>query len=293
MEKNTTEAESKRDTIQCKSCMQKILVGATVCYKCGRHQGAVWRFLNRLVPLISLAGVIFLGFQVYITSQQILIAKELTNEAKAKRIEAETVLKEVKQVKAKADEILIDTENKVVQLDGEVDSVEDKLVQTDKRLASTEKRFIGKQEALSKDVTALKGELSVEIKKLKARNELTQLADLAKYRGIAAAYDELKSKRIKSMGTELYDAVTSEILSIKRFYLGITRMKNIHLTRNGVKVEPTVLTTGELRQQLLNNQVWSVRALVAKELGNRKETEVPEVLIKCAESDTRLDVRRD
>jgi len=63
----------------------QILIGATVCYKCGRHQSNVWSIINRWVPLISLAGVILLGFQVIIAYQQIIVAREQAIEARAKR----------------------------------------------------------------------------------------------------------------------------------------------------------------------------------------------------------------
>jgi len=280
--------------------MREIPLEAKVCDKCGGYQGKVWNFLNRLVPLISLAGVFFLAFQVFIASQQINIAKEQVKETKTKRIEAESVLKEAeqalkeaKQAEAKADHILIETERKVALLTTNVESIVKKLNQTEKRLVSTEKSFSEKQQTLSHNVISLKDELSKEIDKLEMITGLINLANKSISTSRAEFYDELKKKQTATQGTEMSAIVNAQILSVKKFYIGTTRIKGRHLKIGGIEVKPKDLTTEELLFDLSNNKNWVVRALVSKELGSRKEKDVPEALINCAENDEILDVRRD
>lgn len=281
------------DTKLCKSCGREIPARARVCDACGRNQSWIWNFLNGLLPFISLAGVIFLGGQVYIASKQTTIAENQFQEAQKKRIEAETVLNEVLQVKKMADHILADTVSKVSQLNISVESVINKLDKTEKRLVTTENRFSERQQALSQNVVSLKDQLSKEIARLKNINELHVFADRAISTGQAEFYEELKSRLKSATDPELQIIIDAQISSVKRAFIGTTRIKGKKLMKGDGVVDPKELTTSELLKSFSISNDWIVRALISHELGKRKEKEVPDALIKCAQNDDILDVRRD
>ena len=83
----------------CKYCLQPIKSGAKICRYCGKYQSIFYRLPYYFATLaIPLAVVIFAGLQVHFNILQY-------EEAKAKRVEAEQVLK-------KAEAVLVDTKNK-------------------------------------------------------------------------------------------------------------------------------------------------------------------------------------
>jgi hypothetical protein len=294
------------DKILCKHCKQEIEKSATVCHHCQRPQGRFWSGMNRAAQLTALAMVVLVIIQVIIANRQVSIAQKQVEEAKAKRIEAKKVLDEVNKVKAKADsalsevykvsdeahKVLDQANTKVNQISGKVDMIDENLNLATKRLEATENKFIARQAALSEDVTALKGELSKEIDKLKALSELIYLADEAKATGLAAPYDELKKRKSIAEDEQTRNQILSQIMSIKGFYGSMTRVKGRYLQRDGVRVNPDEIQTRELLTALEQKESWITRALVVMELGDRKEIGVPEALIKCASEDKFLDVRK-
>lgn len=288
------------ETFICKFCKQEIHKDASICHKCGNYQKPFSSFFrNWFVSIISFGTLLLLFVQVFIVIKQTNLAERQVNIAESDRIEAEEVLEKAnmalegaKTVKAEADEILSKVNNDVKRIGDEIIVFGKKVNQTEGRLKSTEQRFSQTQEELSNKVITLRKELSKELDVLQKRNELILLADKAKSLGDGASYDELK-KRLKSTNdNNLQNSINAEIFSIKRFYIGMTRLKTVDLIRHGVKVKPEEFSTDDLIADLLKNQKWQVRALMAKELGNRKVKGVPDALIKGMD-DLNLDVRRN
>ena len=102
IEKNNSEIK----TI-CQYCLQPIKSGAKVCHYCGKYQSKFTMLPYYFATLaIPLAVVIFAGLQVYVNILQY-------DEAKAKRVEAEHVLK-------KAEAVLFDVKTKSEEIRKEV-----------------------------------------------------------------------------------------------------------------------------------------------------------------------------
>ena len=61
---------------------------------------------------------------------------------------------------------------------------------------------------------------------------------------------------------------------------------------DGRNTKDDEIATQTLLKDLVNNENWQIRAKAAQLLKNRKEEIVSEILLKTAESDSRLDVRK-
>lgn len=141
--------------------------------------------------------------------------------------------------------------------------------------------------------------LADQVSTLKKRNELMQLTDNAINNGSRGYYEELwRTANDMTQPEEIRAAAKSEWLQVKRFYIGLTRVKGKNLSRwqpDGTKVDVKNedVSTQELIQALFANKEWTVRVLAASMLKDRKEKGVPEALLQAAHNDQNLDVVKE
>lgn len=141
--------------------------------------------------------------------------------------------------------------------------------------------------------------LAEQVSKLEKRDKLMQLADDAINEGNRQAYEELgQIANDLTQGKDIRSAAYAEWWQVKRFYIGITRVKGKNLSRwqpDGTKVDVKNEDVGtqELIQALLTHKEWTVRVLAASILKNRKEKGVPEALLQAAHNDHNLDVVKE
>ena len=89
-------------------------------------------------------------------------------------------------------------------------------------------------------------------------------------------------------------APLAQVIEIKSFYVGITRLKTAKLrfVKKGMIFVDDEIPTSDLLN-ILKSGEWDDRALAAKILKNRKEIRVPDALIQSIISDKRLDVLKE
>lgn len=179
-------------------------------------------------------------------------------------------------------------------------------IEIDKRIEKAEK-IIKRLEDVEKtaqntndDLRIIQKESSATILKLDAliskENkifEIQRLQDKA-LEGDFSSYELLKEYNSEDLN--LNERARSAILSIKRFYIGITKIRGFELFRkdeegNLVKVEN--YETSLLIDDLLQNKDWRARAKAAELLRDRKEVGVPEALLDSMENDPNLWVRKE
>jgi len=136
---------------------------------------------------------------------------------------------------------------------------------------------------------------NLEVVKLKDRNRLTELADMAISNRDVVAYSELEKIANDSTKPELIPAAVSEIKRIKTFFATMTSVKGLFLIQKGplgTELKDNDIPTTGLISYLRNNNNWLARVKAAELLANRKEKGVPEVLIEIMKNDTNLEVRK-
>lgn len=316
MEINSEEVAQPSNSNICKGCKKEIEKGAKRCHHCGEYQNRLRNGLNILVSISSLGVLLLLIWQlsilnkqteitkdqVKVAKDQVNVAKEQVEETKKKRIEAKVVLDEARNVKAnaesvlrsanaalkKSDSVLSDAKAKVYQVSSKVNDIDKEVQKADNSL----KTFTKRQNKLSEEVGGIKTELTAEVKKLKERNEIVALEDKAIANGDTASYEELKRIANKlPRGGELYDAVISSISRVKKFYINMSRVRGLHLTKyDGTEYTNDELSTYLLGAYLLGDSDWKNRNVAANLLRKRKEKGVPDKLI-IGMKDKNLNVR--
>ena len=141
--------------------------------------------------------------------------------------------------------------------------------------------------------------LADQVSRLAERDRLIQLADDAINNGNRQAYEELlRMANNASVDEKVRSAAKAEWFQVKRFYIGLTRVKSRNLARlqpDGTKIDlkNEELTTQELIQSMLGHNNWIVRALATSSLKDRKEGGVPGALLHAAHNDQNLDVVKE
>jgi len=141
--------------------------------------------------------------------------------------------------------------------------------------------------------------LAKQVSSLEDRDNLMQLSDDAINNGDRQAYEKLSIvANDASKGESIRNAAKAEWFQVKRFYIGLTRLKGMNLAKwqsDGTKIDVKNddLTTQELIQSLLNHNLWTVRAMSASALSKRKEKGVPEALLQAIRLDQSLDVVKE
>jgi len=135
----------------------------------------------------------------------------------------------------------------------------------------------------------------LELAEIKARNNLTSLADKAVSQGSREAYLNLK-QIVENFGPNR-NAAISEISKIVSHWNFITTLKGIKLPEkklsDGTIGKELDYTTKELIEILLFNSQSLFRGRSAQLLASRKENYVPEALILAIFSDKHLEVVRE
>lgn len=132
-----------------------------------------------------------------------------------------------------------------------------------------------------------------QLEKLKQRNEISQLGDRAISEASRDSLEELMKKWEEARDGDIKGTVKAEIARIKIFWVTATTTKGVTLTAHGEKKNESDIKTNELIEGLLNDNDWRVQALIAQELGKRKEKGVPEALLQCIKTNKNLEVIRN
>ena len=315
----------------CSSCQQEIKVGATVCHHCQRSQNKLIGYITHIATSTALIMVIIAGFQVWISVLQMRETKEKRVEANRVLAKAEEVLSTASEKSEKvisdANEVLRVAKNEseqaireaktvlenstrqtseAVQMAKEakeqifksIAAVNEQIENMDKGIEDTEKDFKKKYSEINESIKKLKVELAKELEMLETRNELVLLADKAIGDGDRESFNKLrtimKNSSDEDFGKKM--AATSELLRVKDFYIGGTRIKNVKFPYTNAQneaVKDEEIPTRVLIDSLLNSTNWGYRDKAAVLLKNRKEKKVPEALLKAMKTDSNLDVLRD
>jgi len=190
----------------------------------------------------------------------------------------------------------IEGATRLVFLGIEIDMRIEKAEKIIKRLEDVEKTAqstIDDLKIIQKESSATILKLDTLINKENKIFEIQRLQDKA-LEGDFSSYELLKEYNSEDL--DLNERARSAIFSIKRFYIGITKVRGIELFRkdeegNLVKVEN--YETSLLIDDLLQNKDWKARAKAAELLRNRKEVGVPEALLDSMENDPNLWVRKE
>ncbi len=143
-------------------------------------------------------------------------------------------------------------------------------------------------------------ELAKQIRKLKERDELSQLADDAIANANRSSYEKLLERmQDKNIEKDIANAVTAYLLQVKLFYIGTSRFagdrSSLQITIKGLtqNVKINNISTEHFAFTLLNHSDWFMRGLAARFLADRKEKGIPEVLLKAAQNEQDLSVLKE
>ena len=178
-----------------------------------------------------------------------------------------------------------------------VQTVTGKLEDSNQRIESAEKGFMEKFHGVNEDVEAVKIKLSSELKSLKKRNDLTELADKAISAGDRKAFNNLAEicAAAKNNNREDYEART-EFYRVKSFYSNNNRIPEFNLElkdESGKSMVNEHIPTEYLIKCLIEDPDWRNRGRAAQLLALRKSKAVPSALIESIENDKNLDVLKN
>lgn len=131
-------------------------------------------------------------------------------------------------------------------------------------------------------------ELGELITKEEETFEITRLQSAA-LNGERKAYVALCN--FKSDDPDLLERASVAMWSVKRFYIGTTKIRGVKLYRTMPEekdIKGSDFKTTWLLEALAQNPEWKVRARAAELLGSRKEFGVPEALLDAMEQDRNL-----
>ncbi len=331
-----TEDTVKTDSVlgqdnKCVRCNKEIEPYASVCHNCGKHQNNFVYYTNQFAIFTALVMVIIAGAQVYVNilqmrearekrveAQQVLDeargvltqsleesekirthAKKVLNDAK---LETENAIKEAQQAlkesKVQTTETLRVSKKSEKEIQDTIVYVNNEVEKLNVNIQKTEHTFKTKFGDITNSIEIVRNELSMEVDTLKRRNELILLADKAIVHGCRESYEKLKSviNNGKGEAKEINVAALSELLRVKTFYLGGTRIKTIELQykeNDGNLKKDKEISMEVLVSTLINSEDWRQRAKASQLLRQRKEEIVISALIKAMIYDQRLDVIKE
>lgn len=179
-------------------------------------------------------------------------------------------------------------------------------LEIDRRVESARK-ILGRlgtlEEEASSTATALQqleqkaADTTVELKELVAKEERQfEIARLqnAGINGDRDAYEELRD--YSADDPDLRERASVAAKSVKRFYIGATRIKGVTLHRTNPEERDTEeedFRTSWLLEDLRAHAKWLVRARAAHLLARRKEIGVPEALLDAMDQDANLWVAKE
>lgn len=316
---------------RCVRCKKLIEPGAVVCHQCGKHQNNIIYYTNQFATFTALFMVMIAGAQVYVNilqmrearvkrieAQQVLeearsVLSKAVGEAQKLRTQAKNVLntakseteiaiKEaqmaLKDSKAQTLEAKQAVNKAKKEISDTINYVNNETTKLNDSMQKTELEFKTKFRDIAKNIKMVKNELSKEVEILKTRNELVLLADKAIGSGCRDSYEKLYAMIFngKDKTSEINMAALSEVLRVKTFYLGGSRIKGfeLHYTEGdgSIKKDGDISTKGLIRT-LKNSKNWRYRAKAAQLLKLRKEKVAVNSLIVAMLSDKRLDVKEE
>lgn len=144
---------------------------------------------------------------------------------------------------------------------------------------------------------ALVQSLREQIEIISLRNRVAELGDAAITDGDRSSFDVLNNVADDPAQTaEARKLNFSEALQVKKFWIGINRIKAQQFTwrgSDGKPMEENQLSTCDLLRELQNSGIWQVRAKAAQLLSDHHEVGVPEGLLAAIKSDRNLHVVAD
>jgi hypothetical protein len=135
--------------------------------------------------------------------------------------------------------------------------------------------------------------VSEEVPKLKQRNHLAILGDRAISQADRQALNELISAAKKSETNDTKTAANAEIARIVSYWVYMSRTETMSISAqfpDRTSKKDDEIPTNRLIADIQEHPEWSVRAVVARLLKQRKEKGVPEILLKTALTDNNLEV---
>jgi len=235
-----------------------------------------------IVPAVTAAIGFWIGIQI--TLPQIYRkAEQYITESITKKFSEPNISKTLQDVASQEAQSIIASEVRPG-----VEKAKEQIVAFETYLDDMELKFDAKYKILAEQVS-----------NLEERDKLMQLADEAINNGNRQAYEGLMRIANDSFQDEnIRFAAKAEWFQVKRFYIGLTRVKGRNLAKrqsDGTKIDvkDEDLTTQELVRSLLASNEWTVRVLAASALKNRKEKGVPEALLHAARNDQKLDVVKE
>lgn len=170
-------------------------------------------------------------------------------------------------------------------LNNEIKKIRKEIVRFKKYLDNTKAKYSSEYE-----------ELEQQVKILEKRSELTRLADKAIANGDSKAFEDLKKYTSQNVSENISDTAKAELLRVKKFYIGMTRIKGRDISYKGLlgrKYTGDEISTSVLIKNLKTNSDWRVRVKSAELLGKRKEENIAKVLLKAVKEDENLNVRKE
>lgn len=198
--------------------------------------------------------------------------------------ESNTVLKNANAASEFAKSV---SETVISDVDQTVDRINTALEEANQRIAVNEKQAKEQTNSILSEVNNLKGDVLSQLEILTQRNNLVALADKAILgdRNSLESLQELVNEDVSKT------AVIAEILRVKSFYIGGSRIAGTEYKKNGEKIEPKDIETQVFAANLVNpNAAWKLRGQIAKTLSGRKEKVSLEAIVKCIKGDESLDV---
>jgi len=241
----------------------------------------IWIWIVALSTLLSLVvGISLIGIYrkvVKDTNEQIntLISKQF-EEPRIKQILTEVA-------KTKAEDILVN------RIKPEIDNFK---AEINRELGSVKELSGGLKTKYAADYDTF----NLEVVKLKDRNRLTELADMAISNMDVAAFKKLEKTANDSTKPELIPAAVSEMNRVKAFFATMTSARGASITYKGPlgsELKDSDISTISLISDLRKNNNRVARIKIAELLANRKERNVPEALIEIMNNDTDLEVRKE
>ncbi len=139
-------------------------------------------------------------------------------------------------------------------------------------------------------------EFSIQFERLKERNRIVDLADTAISNRSVTALEELESIAKDDNKMEYQIVADAELKRVKSFFATMTSIRNVQAELKGPlgsAIRDKELSTNALIRDLKQSNNWKVRARIAQILGERREKEVPSVLIELMKNDQDLEVRKE
>jgi hypothetical protein len=228
-----------------------------------------------LISLVAIVAIVGISVGIYFTYKSSIDFKKEAREEIDRQIETlrdQVALRVDKQFRQENIQKMVEEKARE-----RIDNIADKLI---------EKQIADKISPQMKSADE-------QIKKLKQRNEITQLGDKGIIEASRDSLEEIERISKQEESLDIMAAAKAEIYRIKSFWSHMSTVSGENLTKEGKTIKVSELTTNDIIDTLLSNKNQKVRIIIIKEMHNRKEKGVPEALLECIKTDRNLEVVRE